>query len=297
MKLDPRHLAQLSMIVEAGSFQGAADRLGLSQPALSRNIAMLEARLNAPLFDRRGRRAIPTELGRRLASSGLSIRIAEEQASAYSKMAATGMAGQLRIGAPPIIAGGLLGPILANFIRANPNCTTELRVGLIHELRSMLETGQIDLAIAPQGLNASVAELDFISLISDPIGIICRREHPLMQQDVVSPEDLSAQRWIAHSRDSVMRRKTEGALMEMGVERLLLACETDSISSAVQIVAGTDLLAAMPRVSSGPYLGPEVTFLATDHPQFHRMIGVVRHRSAPRDALVDNFVAHLRDET
>ena len=44
MKIDSRHLAQLSFIVEAGSFQGAADRLGLTQPALSRNMRTLEQR-------------------------------------------------------------------------------------------------------------------------------------------------------------------------------------------------------------------------------------------------------------
>ncbi|MBM7069756.1 LysR family transcriptional regulator [Actibacterium sp. 188UL27-1] len=45
IKLDPQHLAQLSVLVEAGSFQAAADRLGLIQPALSRNMKALEQRL------------------------------------------------------------------------------------------------------------------------------------------------------------------------------------------------------------------------------------------------------------
>ena len=70
MKIDSRHLAQLSTIVETGSFQGAADRLGISQPALSRNMSLLESRLKAPIFRRSGRKAIPTELGLRLARAG-----------------------------------------------------------------------------------------------------------------------------------------------------------------------------------------------------------------------------------
>jgi DNA-binding transcriptional LysR family regulator len=52
MKFDPRQLAHLSMVVEAGSFQAAADRLGITQPALSRNLKLLEERIGAPLFQR-----------------------------------------------------------------------------------------------------------------------------------------------------------------------------------------------------------------------------------------------------
>ncbi|PWQ94608.1 LysR family transcriptional regulator [Leucothrix arctica] len=105
MKLDPRHLAQLSVILEAGSYQLAAEKLGVTQPALSRNIKTLEERLGGAVFDRSGRKAVPTELGRRLARSGFSIRIAEEQASAYAALVTEGTAGELRIGAPPIVAG------------------------------------------------------------------------------------------------------------------------------------------------------------------------------------------------
>ena len=78
MKLDPKHLAQLSVIVEAGSFQSAADRLGVTQPALSRNMRALEGRLGTPVFKREGRRSVPNSLGLRLARNGLAIRLAEE---------------------------------------------------------------------------------------------------------------------------------------------------------------------------------------------------------------------------
>ena len=99
MKLDPKHLAQLSVVVEAGSFQSAADRLGLTQPALSRNMKTLEARLGAPLFRRTGRRSIPNSLGMRLARNGLAIRLAEEQAGIVADQSVQGSVGELRIGA------------------------------------------------------------------------------------------------------------------------------------------------------------------------------------------------------
>ena len=72
MLIDPRHLVQLSMIIETGSFHAAAEKLGLSQPALSRNIKMLEQRIRAPVFDRSARNAVPTNLGLKLAQNGLT---------------------------------------------------------------------------------------------------------------------------------------------------------------------------------------------------------------------------------
>jgi len=102
MKLDPKHLAQLSVIVEAGSFQGAAVRLGLTQPALSRNMKALETRLSASLFNRDGRKSVPNALGLRLARNGQAIRFAEEQAEVLADQSARGAVGELRIGAPDV---------------------------------------------------------------------------------------------------------------------------------------------------------------------------------------------------
>lgn len=55
MTLKPVHLIQLSVIVEAGSFQSAADRLNTNQPGLSRNMKLLEEQVGAPLFKKEGR--------------------------------------------------------------------------------------------------------------------------------------------------------------------------------------------------------------------------------------------------
>ena len=179
MKIDPKHLAQLSVIAEAGSFQSAADRLGLTQPALSRNMKTLEERLGAKLFNRDGRKSVPNALGLRLSRNGQTIRLAEEQASVLADQSAQGAVGELRIGAPPIVAGRFLSSVMARFIRENPNCVVEMRTGLVHELRSMLEQGQVDIVIGPQNLADPSDGLEFTPLIDDRVGILCRAGHPL----------------------------------------------------------------------------------------------------------------------
>lgn len=294
MKLDPRHLAQLSLVVEAGSFQAAAERLGITQPALSRNMKTLEARLGGAVFDRTGRRSVPTELGKRMARTGLSIRLAQEQAEAYADLSKAGTAGELRIGAPPIVAGRFLTGTLAAMLKDNPEFVAELRVGLVHELRALLERGRIDLVIGPRSLVESAAGLVFELIVDDSVGILCRKGHPLTTVAQPSPGDLEQQHWVAHSRGSLLRQQTESGLMALGLENFHIACETDSIRTVFEIIENTDLISTMPRESTKPYLEDRFVFLDLDQPQFHRPIGAIRRRWQQRSELEKLFVATLK---
>lgn len=290
MNLDPRHLAQLSVVVEAGSFQSAADKLGVTQPALSRNMRTLEQRLGTALFRREGRRSIPTTLGLRLARSGLSIRIAEDQASAAAGQSISGTVGELRIGAPPIIAGRFLTDPLSRFIQQNPGSRIELHTGLVHQLRAMLERGQIDLVLGPRILADPSGNLEFLPLLDDRVGIMCRTGHPLSKRETVLPSDLETEGWLAHSRGSLLRQQTEAAMMASGVRSVNIVCETDSIRSVLEIVAETDLVTTMPRATTAPYLEDRLVFLPFDHPQFHRPLGMIRRGGEEHDNTADLFM-------
>lgn len=294
MKQDPRHLAQLSVIVETGSFQAAADQLSLTQPALSRNMQTLEKRIGAPIFVRDGRRSVPNDLGLKLARSGLTIRIAEEQAGSAASLAAAGSAGQLRIGAPPIVAGRFLTDTLSGFISANPSCVVELRAGVVHELRMMLERGQIDIMFGPESAADPLAGLVFERLIDDRVAIICRTDHLLTKAGKLMVSDLKAQRWLAHSRGSLLRQQTEAAMIALGINNVQIACETDSIRTALEIIAETDLITTMPLATTSPYVEDRLKFLDFDHPQFHRPLGAIQRSNTPTNPIVSAFMDRLK---
>lgn len=289
MKIDPRHLSQLSVIVEAGSFQGAADRIGMTQPALSRNMATLEQRLGSVLFQRDGRRSIPNKLGQKLARNGLAIRLAEEQAEIAADQSALGALGELRIGAPPIVAGRFLTTTLANFIKDNPNCSVELRTGLVHELRAMLERGQIDVVLGPQSLADPSDALRFDYLIDDHVGVLCRAGHNMVGRKSIMANDLESLQWLTHSRGSLLRQQTESAMIAAGIVSIQVIVETDSIRSALEIVSQTDLVTTMPRATTAPYLENDLVFLDFDSPHFHRPLGVVRRKDTPDSQIEQKF--------
>ncbi len=280
MKIDPRHLAQLSVIIEEGSFQAAADKLSLSQPALSRNMRTLEERIGVPLFRRDGRRSVPNDLGHKLAGNGLAIRAAQRQATSVASMAAAGVVGHLRLGTPPIVAGRFLSAPLSTFIHDNPGCTIEVRTGLIHELRSMLERGQVDVMFGPKSLTDPIERIEFTPLIDDRVGIMCRTGHALARKERVFASDLIDQAWLAHSRGSLLRQQTEAAMIASGINHMHIVCETDSIRSALEIVAATDLITTMPKGTTAPYLEDRLKFVEFDNIRFHRPLGAIMRRNS-----------------
>lgn len=296
MKLDPKHLAQLSVILELGTFQGAADRLGLTQPALSRNMRALEERLNAPLFTRDGRRSVPNALGEKFGSIGLTIRLAEESAAMLASQTNQGSVGELRIGAPPIVAGRFLTKPLARFIKDNPLSSVVLKTGLVEELRHMLERGQIDIVLGPQSLAEPSSDLQFLPLIDDRVGVMCRVGHPL-SGGKIDVKALEAYPWVSHSKGSLLRQQTEAGLLASGLTQTQIAFETDSIRSVLEIIAETDLLAPMPRITTAPYLEGRLQFLAFDQPLFHRPVGVIRRNNGGFNQLEDRFIHILREES
>lgn len=292
MRPDPRHLAQLSMIIEAGSFQNAAERLGLTQPALSRNIRILEERIGSQVLDRSSRKAVPTLLGAKMAELGYAIRIASEQADSLSNRASAGEIGEVRIGAPPIIAGHYMAARITRFMQENPGCRVELKVGLVHELRTMLERGQIDLVVGPRNLMDRGAPLEFRPILNDRVGILCRIGHPLCNRRSLDPGSLEHQTWVAHSRGSMLRQQTEAALIAMGIERLQIGFETDSIESVLEVVAATDMISTLPRLSTQPYLRDRLVFLDLDHELFSRPIGIISREDGAVNQAVERFM-HL----
>jgi DNA-binding transcriptional LysR family regulator len=113
-------------IVDTGSFAGAGERLGMSQPGVSRAIARLEGRLKVRLFDRTTRVVAITEEGRRLYEQVLPLLAALEDAAAAATSAGGAVRGKLRVNVDPLFSSLILGPRLEAFLGQYPDLQLEL---------------------------------------------------------------------------------------------------------------------------------------------------------------------------
>ena len=117
-------LSLLAAIIEEGNLVGAGRRLGQSAPAVTRILAGLEERVGARLIERTTRRALPTELGLRLAERGRALLAEYEEA--VSTQAGAPLQGLLRITAPVRFGCRHVSPVVSSFLDAHPALRIEL---------------------------------------------------------------------------------------------------------------------------------------------------------------------------
>src|SRR3712207_2513020 len=131
--MDTRQLAAFCAVVERKSFSQAADRLGVSQPAVSLQVRALEKRLGRQLLDRSGRRVEPTEAGLRLYRGAQRLLALEEQiVDDLTGEDAGPLRGRLELGASSGPGETVLPLLLCDFQRANPDVSIALSVSDTH---------------------------------------------------------------------------------------------------------------------------------------------------------------------
>jgi DNA-binding transcriptional LysR family regulator len=146
-----RNLRAFAMIVDVGGFARAAERLHLSQPALSRQIHALEAELGVPLFDRIGRRVQLTSQGEDLLQRSRRLLAEAESLSERARELKRGETGILRVGATPQVIENLLAPFMIKYRARHPGAEVHIVEDGGARLLVRLERGEVHLAISPAG--------------------------------------------------------------------------------------------------------------------------------------------------
>src|SRR5215467_2961789 len=146
-----RHLRAFATIVDAGGFARAAERLHVSQPALSRQIRALEIELGIALFDRVGRGVRLTSQGEDLLRHSRRLLTELGSLSERARSLKAGQAGLLRVGATPQVIESLLADFLAEYDRRHPLVEVELKEAGGSRLGDLLDRGEVELAIMPAG--------------------------------------------------------------------------------------------------------------------------------------------------
>lgn len=132
-------------VAEAGSVQGAARCLHISQPALSKSLRLLEEHLQTALFDRSARGVVLTPMGQVLYLRAREIQSEWEASLIELNATRDGAQGELRIGMGPTYAVVLMRRVLAQLARDYPNLRVSVRTGVGALLIPALQAGEISL--------------------------------------------------------------------------------------------------------------------------------------------------------
>jgi LysR family transcriptional regulator, nitrogen assimilation regulatory protein len=147
-RMQYRHLYYFLRIVEAGSFSQAARTIHVAQPALSQQIAELEASLGVPLLQRSARGVKPTAAGQKFYDEASSILRKYENLSGLVRSSTGDIEGKVGLGMPASLSTTLVGPFIEACRAEHPKVTLRFIDGDSEFLREEVEKGKLDLALA-----------------------------------------------------------------------------------------------------------------------------------------------------
>jgi DNA-binding transcriptional LysR family regulator len=199
----PTHLRVLVEVAEHGSFSAAAQALGYTQSAVSRQAAALEATAGRALFERRRDGVVLTPAGARLLVR--AARVLDELDAAARELDGTDRSvGPVRLGAFATAAAGLVPRALAGLPR---ELVVSVREGSTPALTRALRAGALDLAVIAQvppfrPPDAESPRLELTVLSDGELVIGVGPRHPFAARDAVEVDELAGQTWVGARSDS-----------------------------------------------------------------------------------------------
>ncbi len=277
-------LRSLVAVADTGSITEAADRVGVTQPALSRRLQQLEEHLGAELLTRGRKGAQLTEIGR-LVETEARILIARydhlrEQVRAHQGLEG----GTVRIGGGATAVSFVLPKAIAGFQRSHPAVRFQLKEAGSIEVAGDVLTGRLELGLVT--LPVKARELTVWPLLTDKIVLVGPRGHPLTRTDRIHAHALDGLAFVGFEADTAVRQIIDAALRDAGVE-MNVVMELRSIPAILRMVATTGNLAFVSRLGVDSL--EEVSEIVVRDLSIERELAVIARRGTPLSPAAQAF--------
>lgn len=228
-------LNTLLKVYEMGSYTRAAEKLSLTQPAVSKHIRQLERELGVSIFDRTGPKLRLTPEGKlivRYAERVIALSDGLRRALADRNLAVD----RLRVGVTHTSESSIVAEVLARYTEENVNTRITLRTDALASLYEMLKSYQIDIAIV-EG-DVSDPAIRTIRLDTDDLAVAVSNEHPLASRPSVTIDELRRERLILRLPSSGTRTLFDANLESRGMspDDFNVILEVDNIATIKDLV-------------------------------------------------------------
>lgn len=287
-------LEQLRIFVTAAellSMTRAAERLNLTQPAVSAAIAALEERYATRLFDRIGRRLALTEAGRLFMPEAVAVLGRAASARQVLDDLSGLLKGEVRIAASQTVASFWLPARMARFVTTTPHIQLKLFVGNTSQAAARVLNGEADLAFVEGDVDEDLLAVEPVG--GDRIGLFVGPSHPLAEHPVTR-KDLEAAAWVMRDQGSGTRDHVEAGLRQSGVnpENLRVVLDLPSNEAALEAVECGQLVTAVSELSAAYRLGAGAV-RQLDWPLSPRGFTMLSHRARTISRALAAFRASL----
>lgn len=257
--MDIRKLEAFCKVYELRSFSKAGKELYLSQPTISSHISHLEDELDVLLFDRLGRRTVPTQPADILYRTASKLFDSLDHVRSEIHMLRDKVVGELRIGGSTLPANLILPRLIAGFTTRHPDVNFNVVVGDTESILNRVFNG--DLALALVGSKPELPGLRSTLLMEDDMVIIAPRDFATAQglRDELTVDDVLRMPWVMREKGSGTRKSLEDALAATSTSQKLdnVRAHVGSTTAVIEcVLAGVGIsvtsgLAAERYVKSG----------------------------------------------
>ena len=278
--MDLTSLAVFVAVVEHGGFSAAAEQLHLTQPAVSKRIAQLEAELGMRLLDRLGRSVLPTEAGSLLLERARTLLAAAADTRRAIAALNDGIGGTLRIATSHHIGLHYLPSLLRRYNQQFPQVELDIAFVDSEQAYAQVLDGRVELAITTLA-PVTPSPLQANRLWDDPLCFMAAPDHPLSQRKRLGLKDLAAHPAVLPDAGTFTHRLIAGLFADNGLA-LQVRLHTNYLETIKMLVGVGLAWSALPA----SLLDEQVIALPVTGPKLQRQLGWVRHggRSLPRAA-------------
>ena len=253
--LNLRQIEAFYSVMQAGTVVGAARLMNITQPAVSRAIALLELRIGYKLFERHGRRLVPTPNGEALYREVEPVYGSLERISQTAYDIRFQRAGALRIATMPAPAHGLAPRAIARFLSSRPGVSVFLQSLPSRQVAELVSTRQFDVGIVELPLSRPAIAIEPVEP-APPMAVI-PATHRLAKKRQISLKDLAGERLVLLSQHGFLRYKIDDAFMKLGVTANVVVETPNSLVACALVAAGSGIT-LVSRWSADSFLGPQV---------------------------------------
>lgn len=267
--MDIRTLRYFASVAELLSFSSAAEELGLSQSAVSRQIQLMEVELGLKLFDRVGRKVFLTPAGRELLQHSYEVQRGLDSFLSRAAELSSGKQGVLRFGATPQTLESLISIVLPRFQQKHPDVQVFLVEDGSTNLAQAVEQGEIDLAVGALDRERPLRSRPLFPLVvlaALPVG------HRLSNRSSIEISDLDGDPLMLLRKDFMTRKLFDGAcqVAHISPRVLIESASPHCLLTLVQSGLGVAIVPSTVRFAKGH--GPTIPLTHN-----HSQLGVWMH--------------------
>lgn len=293
--MELRDLQYFEIIATTGHIGRAAEKLGRTQPALSKAVRRIETEIGTKLLTKSGRGVTLTTAGRVMLERARSLRMSVEQNLREMADIAKGAVGVVRVGSGATTAEYLLPQVCSRLLSQSPGIRFDISIGMNDVLRSALDDGKVDIIVGPVAKGDD--EIYTVHRLGeDSVVVAAARGHPLTQRPPVIA-DLLNYGWVLPARSVVTRQWIDAAFASRGLDEPRVDIHTNNISLSPRLIAPTDLLTFISRRNLGRgRVGEPLVEIALAETTMQREVAAIHLRADYTPPAVQRFIATLKDE-